>query len=373
MIIFHTIFLAWMLPCIASDELKKEIHEQYNQGAYFQTILLLSELEKEKSSGPIAWYWKAICFQKLQEHKEAISFFGKALQSGNFPREIYYQYGQSLFADSRFTQAQDYFHKSWVMKIKPGHSLFYIAHSYQLEGQHEKAISYYQKIASLKNIDANIRQAASAQLAEVYLAINKESGENQTQNVVSRVIPQMQMAIEDDAASLLARELKKRINDIQLQYGISSFSQPKPYAFMFNQSIKYDSNVTLTPDNTTNASAVKQASPLISSELFGKYSLLIGHKFKTSPEVRMSFDKYLENSQATVYQNNELFLGLSVRNAYQHSLFGPDSALLLDFEYGQIKRDYLMTRSLDDYGKSHTFILGQDLQNTSGGGPVPCD
>ncbi|MEK6626268.1 MAG: hypothetical protein AABY86_14955, partial [Bdellovibrionota bacterium] len=90
-------------------------------------------------------------------------------------------------------------------------------------------------------------------------------------------------------------------------------------------------------------------------------------KLKTSPELRINFDKYLATNEPAIYRNDELFLAPSIRNAYQNSFFGVESSLLIDFEYSYAQRDYLMTKQLDYYGKSYTFILGENLQLASWG------
>ncbi|MEK6624723.1 MAG: tetratricopeptide repeat protein, partial [Bdellovibrionota bacterium] len=146
-----------VIPCsMAGEGPGAKIYEQFNQGAYFQAIDLLSDLEQKKQSAhPTVWYWKAICYQKLQDHKEANHFFEKAIGTGVFPKEIYYQYGQSLFADNNVSEARKYFNKSWQSGIKPGHSLFYIAYTYQLDNQYEDAIKYYKQLNQLGKIDPN--------------------------------------------------------------------------------------------------------------------------------------------------------------------------------------------------------------------------
>ncbi len=360
---FLIVFFFVMPWCLATEapNLGAEIYKEFNQGAYFQAIELLSKLEQQQTSRATAWYWKAVCYQKLQEHKEANHFFDKAIGSGVFPKEIYYQYGQSLFADNNFPEAIKYFNKSWQLGLKPGHSLFYIAYAHQLAKEYKDAIKYYKQINKLQNIDSNLKQAANFQLGEVYLAYTEDNQKSEKKNVLKSVIPQMQMAFECDSDSPLASEIKKRILEIQVKYGLPSSWGTKPYLVFLDQSFEYDSNVTLTPDNSTNTTAVKKASPISETELFGKYSFNIGNKFQTSPELRLDFDKYFANEPA-IYRNDELFIAPSIRNSYQHSFFGRDSALLLDFEYSYAERDYMMTKSLNYYGRSYTFILGESVQ-----------
>ncbi|HAZ12634.1 MAG: hypothetical protein A2X86_11450 [Bdellovibrionales bacterium GWA2_49_15] len=367
LITFLTLFILSISMSIASEELGQEIFKQYRQGAYFQAIDLLDNLEKDPSSRSTAWYWKAICYQKLQDHKEANRFFAQTVTSGNYPKEVYYQYGQSLFADNKLDEARKYFTKAWQAGIKPGHSLFYLAYAHQLEKEFKDSMRYYRQLSELKNLDSNIKQAANFQLGEVYLAVAEEHSKNQKKNVTKMVIPQMQRALECDPTSVLAREIRKRIEEIQVKYGLSSFGAAKPYLLFFNQNFAYDNNVTLTPDQTTNTTATEQASPVTKSELFGKYTFNIGNKIKTTPELRVNFDKYWETSEPAIYSNDELFLGAAIRNLYQNSFLGEGSAFLLDYEYNYAKRDYLMIKQLEYYGKSQTLILGESLQLFSSG------
>ena len=160
------------------NALFKEAANLFQQGKYRATVTELTAVEAKlretnkatKAQKGLVSYWKAICYNKIQDFQEAIAHFDKALQSDFVPEDLHYEFGQALFAADKLADARIQFRESLNKKFKRGVSLYYIAYISKELGEKKKAVSFYKAIDKLDSEESKeVKQAAEMQIADIYL------------------------------------------------------------------------------------------------------------------------------------------------------------------------------------------------------------
>ena len=77
--------------------LKKAIN-LYQNGSYLETINTLDKLRKKHGFQSQSLYWQGLCYSKLQLFDKSIQKFKDALAWGAPPKDLFYEYAQSLYA-----------------------------------------------------------------------------------------------------------------------------------------------------------------------------------------------------------------------------------------------------------------------------------
>ena len=91
------LFLAPLAHAAKSPaQMVKETFSLYKKGSYPQAIEALKPLERIPSKRALAYYWKGLCYSKLQDYESANKAFGKASSYKVDAEDFHYEFGQSL-------------------------------------------------------------------------------------------------------------------------------------------------------------------------------------------------------------------------------------------------------------------------------------
>lgn len=375
---FRFVYMALVfisLCSFASEDVLKEIYKSYITGQYQETLKKLDKFEtKDQNLLNTKFYWKGLCYSRLQQFELAIASFEKALSLGNNSQDIDYEYGQALYAINKLDQSRKSFEKSVNKNFKRSTSLYYIGHISQIMEEYSAAKTAYEKIFKEKEAETSLVQFARFQIAEVLLAIaeqkeeNKENKEEMPVIIQKYVLSQFEKALQLNPDSQNANDIKRRVSEIKRQYGLDPNIlangrqlTPKPWELSLSQKVSYDNNITQATDLPT-TKATQKESFIFDTELFAKYRVVGKRRFITSPEIRLTRSKYSDQDNSEVYTNDSISFAPALRLKDEHKLFGEMAAFIFDIEYNYTARDRLARHSYVNYGTTWSESFGEKFK-----------
>lgn len=346
----------------------EKAYVNFSQGKYQATIDELTILENSKTHSKsvqgLITYWKAIAYNRTQDFPQAIIHFDRALNLGFAPQDIYYEYGQALFADEKLKDARLQFRESLKKKFKRAVSLYYIAFISRELGEKKKAVTFFKAINKLDESEAKeVRQSAQTQIADIYLE-QVEKQPDAFRTIDSFVIPQYKKALELDPESGLAPTIQEKIVTLQRKYDLVLFKlrngRPTlvpPYFLRLAQEIGNDSNVTFSPTETT-VSKSRQSSIFSKTDMIGRYTFYYRNIMSVAPEIRFN-NTYYFNRVPEIYRNDNYLIAPALRTAYEHHLWKKPASHLFDYDYSEARRDVNAEKNLEFSSRAHTLMLGE--------------
>jgi tetratricopeptide (TPR) repeat protein len=342
----------------------------FSEGKYLATVEELKSIEaaqsveKNRQNLGLIYYWKGICYNRLQDFPQAIANFDKSLGLDYAPQDIHYEYGQALFAAEKLSEARLQFRESLKRKFKRGVSLYYIGYISKEMGDKKKAYTFFKSINKLDKDEAKeVEQAAEMQIGDIYLEQTEKRADS-FKTVETYVIPQYQKAYDLDRESSLAPLIQEKIVKLQRKYDLILFqlrngrpSLNPPYFLRIAQEIGQDTNVTFSPAGTTISSS-KQASVYSKTDFIGRYTFYHKDFLSFSPELRFN-NTYYFNRVPEIYRNDNYLIAPAVRTAYEHTLWKKPASLLFDYDYNEARRDVEAKKELVFSSRSHTFMVGE--------------
>ena len=364
----------------ATDAKFKEASRLFAEGKYRGTIDELSVVQSKlietnsntKPMKGIIAYWKAICFNKIQDFPEAIANFDKALQVDFVPEDLHYEFGQALFASEKLTDARIQFGESVKKKFKRGVSLYYIGYISKELGEKKKSITFFKAIDKLDEEESReVKQAAEVQIADIYLE-QVDKHPDAFKVIETYVIPQYKHALAIDNQSALAAQIQEKIRALQAKYDLVLFKlrngRPTlipPYFARLALEYGMDSNVTFSPTNQEVSESNKR-SPFARTDVMGKYTFYYENYFSVSPEFRFNYTRYM-NRVPDIYRNDNYLLAPAIRTGHEHTWNKKPATFLFDYDYNQAFRDVNSEQKLEFSFRSHTFMIGERFNVFSGG------
>ncbi len=338
----------------------------FKKGNYYTVIEQVKSIKDSKLYST-KYYLLGLSNSRLQSFDKAANFFRLAIKYKATNQDIYYELGQALYANNDLEAARKVFKKSYHLEYKKLTSLYYMAYISQLLDQLKKAKFYYMKLSMHTNIDDNLKQISTFQLAEVLTTFNQNDDDDRDA-VIRFILPKYQAALAIDTESELAADIKIRIAEIKKQYHldpnmmINGRAIPnKRFSLKFNQKLKYDDNVTMATDLPTTISTQKE-SFVFDSSLFIRYQLPLYHRYVITPELRMVSTTYGDRDISEVYKNDTVYVVPTLRTRLEHTMFGKMASLFFDIEHNVTNRDREGTKNKIFYGRSTTFTIGQKFR-----------
>ncbi len=345
-----------------------EFKQFYKNGQYAQAISSLEKIDNTETANGEKFYLLGECYSKLQEFDKAYLNYDLALKAGNTHEDIYYQYGQALYAANELKKARAAFAESAKRKFNTPASTYYVAHISQILEEYPQAKDSYTALIKDKDADSKIKQIARFQLAETILAMMREkeiAPEKLEKGVEKYVLPLMKQAYKTDKSTSVANDIQQRIAEVQKEFNLDpnllangKRISEKRYSAYIVQKIKFDDNITLTNEEN-NVTQSKKESYIFESEVYGKYDFVIKKKFIVSPEARINFVQNSDQDSPEVYQNDTYSINTNLRNKYEHTLFAAPASLLFDLEYSRNYKDWQQKHTREHYADSFSYGLGE--------------
>lgn len=383
LIYLSVLFLQFNLVAQSIDDQPKMMNEalQLYTSGRFQTALekiikLESDLELNKSENTLKKglfsYWKGMIHNRLQDFPAAIENFEKAIKSGYFPKDIYYEYGQALYASEKLAQARSAFKDSYKKGFKKGICLYYLAYLTQSLGDYKKAIKLYKSIEKLPaDEQKDVFQPAHFAIGDLYLK-EAERRPDAISSIENYVLPQYQKAYDINPDSELALQIKTKMREVQQKYDLVLFQlrngRPTlvpPYFLRLAQDISYDNNVIFAAQETDFSSS--DTSSLVSkTDVLGRYTFYYKNLMGISPELRMNYSRYLKR-EPLIYKNDNTLIAPAIRTNYEYSYKNKPAAVLFDIDYAYVEMDLNSKEDLVFSNRALTFMIGNKVNLINSG------
>lgn len=360
----------------SETNINQDFNTYFLNAQYDQALLALSKIDsKELISGQVA-YLSGLCYSKQQEFDLAVKSFNQAIIEKNENIDLYYEFGQALYATNELKAAREAFVKSFAKKYNTSQSLYYIAHISQLLEDYNFAKEKYIEILETPHIEINIKQISQFQLAETVLAIlniKKQNQEKLEKDTEAFVVPLLYEAIKTSPNSSIILEIKNRLAEILREYNLDPnllkngrHISPKRFNSYFVQRLKYDDNISLTSEQN-NIQQSKKQSVLFESEAYASYDFVIKKRFIISPSIRGNYIQHQNQKDSEVYQNDAYTFTGNLKNKYEHIINDHPASLILDLEYGKNYKDWKQTHVKEAYADTLAIALGERFNFFSAG------
>lgn len=370
------------------QEFTSQVLNLFESGKYKETIIKLDEMERELTRrkwrdqyllGLIA-YWRAISYKRLNEFPMALDNFRLAIGHKHKAKDLYYEYGQTLYTSEQMAKAKKAFRVSAVnKKFKPAVSWYYVGFINQKDKNYKKAIDAYKKVEKVNDPEKDeIIQPAMMQLGDIYYLLAKQRV-MAVETMERLVIPQYEKALKYNPDSRLGYEIRVKIREIRRIFDIVMFKMQNgrptvypPFFARFIQGISQDSNVVFAPDDNSTIDASDQSSAISNTEVMGKYTFYYKNKLSIAPELRASYGHHFNRDSTKVISNDNYAFNFAIRHAYEYEVLkdfkneegklkkkrAPRS-FLFDYEYNYLALDSDSEENVKYYSSSHTFMLGK--------------
>lgn len=359
----------------------KEAYASFQTGKYLKTKERLSKIDADlhskgsshKTLQGLLHYWRGVTANRLSEYSSAIKFFEDAISVDYRPKDIYYEYGQALYASDKLKPARKAFAESYKRGHKRGVSLYYMGFISQTLKDEKQASTFYNSIEQLPVAEQEgTLQPAKMQLGDIYLS-KAEKRPDTIKVVEAYVIPYYKEALALDPDSGLAKDLQSKITELQQKYELVLYRMRNgrptpvpPYFLRLAQDFTYDTNPVFAATETTNSEA-KQGSLISKTESFGRYSFFYKNIMSFSPELRANYTRHLKR-KAAIYRNDNWLLAPALRTAYEHTIAKKQGSLIGDIDYSYSNRDRDAKEKLEFNSRVTTFTVGERVVNLFGVG-----
>ncbi|MBY0516614.1 MAG: tetratricopeptide repeat protein [Bacteriovoracaceae bacterium] len=351
----------------------KRARDFFGEGKYGATRSSLNALGETLKGGKgnktligLVAYWTGITANRQQEYSESIPMFEQALSVDYKPKDIYYEYGQALYAAEKLPEARNAFRESLKRGHKRAVCLYYIGFISQTLKDHKKAVTFYRAIQRLpKEEQDETIQASEMQIGDIYLE-QAEKHPDAYRAIQTYVIPQYQRALEINSDSPLASDLRAKIIELQQKYELVLFrmrngrpTSVPPYLMKLSEDIYLDTNPVFAAQETTNSSA-KQSSLVSKTEAFGRYTFYHKNIMSISPEMKFNYTRHLKR-EAEIYRNDNWVLAPAIRSSYEHTWRKKPASFLVDYDYVYSNRDRNAAQELKFNSRVQTLSIGERI------------
>ncbi len=354
----------------------------FKAGQYEKAIEVLetssenNSVNNSTSNNPSKSYLKGLAYSRLQEYDKAIAQFEIAIREKSDTKDLYYEYGQSLYAANDLRKARSAFKISSENKYNQPASLYYVAHISQILEEFETAKNNFWLVLKDPETNIKMKQISQFQLAETLLAIAREKSKGRkhlVRHVDTFILPMLRAANKVDLSTPVAFDISQRIIVVMQEFELDPdqmvngrrISQ-KRYSGSFSQKIKFDDNITQANEKN-NIQQTQKESYVLETEAYGKYDFVFKKRFIVSPEARMSFTHHGDQTSSNVFTNDSFVLNVNLKNKYEHKFYERPASLLFDIDYTKTYKDWRQTQTRDFYANSTTLNLGESFSYFSFG------
>lgn len=353
---------------LANPNLFANFYVHFKQGAYVQAI---ESLERVRSSDQKVLatkeYLTALSLSRLQRFDEAIPHFEKAVRKKSDAEDLYYEFGQALYAANELERARIAFKKSYSADFKGPTSLYYMGFISQILEEFPLSITYFEKIIEDKEADSNSTQIAMFQKAESTLSLEKTKKVSSSK-VEKEILPMFQDAYAYDKNSDTSDDIKQRIVDIQKEFGLDptkyrngrKISERKINGFV-SQEIKYDNNITNSNDQATVDTTQKDSFVFNTRAKVGG-ELDFDRRFSFRPEMQVTLLQHGDRDTPEVYTNDSLEYNPSAFLGYEHIFNSNPATLSMEVSFRHKEQDVNRAKEKEFHSKSWSYTLGEKLK-----------
>lgn len=348
----------------------EEFYKYFKNGQYPKALSELEKMDVKTNSLSSKAYLSGLSYSRMQEYDKAIAQFEIAIKEKNTSADLYYEYGQALYASNELKKARVAFQTSADKNFNPSASLYYVAHISQILEEFDVAKDNYTKVLKEKTTDTKMKQIAQFQLGETLLAIAREKSvqkEDLLRRVERYVLPLMTSAYEQDTSTTLASDIQKRMSEIKVEFKLDPDLMEngrrissKRYSGYASQKVRHDDNISLVSEEN-NVQQSKKSSFILETEGYASYNFVAKKRFIISPEARLTYTQHTNRTDPEVYQNDSFVMSMALKNKYEHTFKNLPASFLFDIDYSKTNKDWQAQKKKEFYAKSTTFTVGESF------------
>lgn len=336
-----------------------------------QALSMLQEIIDSARSNELkaeAHYLQGVVYNRQDNYQSAREALEKSLTLRSDNPNLFYEYGQTLYALNEFSRSQQFFRRSMQQDFMKPQSLYYLAHISQLLDQHLQAIEFFNLLIAESTTPRSLRQIAHFQRADSMMRIARNQSDNLDQIVKNDILPNLYRALEINPQSAVASDIQQRIIELQREFETDPNVlvsgrriSAKRWQLQLAQRMSYDNNITFANDLPT-TQATQEDAFIFQSILQAQYTHVLRQRFLVTPFIRMSHLTHSKRNDPEIHKNDSYSIRPSLRTQTEFTLFERPATFLLDFDYDYIARDYSETKTKQFYARSTSYSLGQRLQ-----------
>jgi tetratricopeptide (TPR) repeat protein len=348
----------------------EEFYQFFKSGQYPKALSALEKINVDKTNLSSKAYLAGLSYSRMQEYDKAIVQFKIAIDEKNDSVDLFYEYGQALYAANELRQSREAFKVSIDKNFNKTASLYYVAHISQILEDFDTAKNYYMMVIKDKSSDVKMKQIAHFQLGETLLSIARVKSvknEDLTRRVDNFILPLMTRALNQDKNSELAKEITQRSTEIMVEFNLDPNLlangrriSPKRFAGYVSQKVSHDDNISLVNEEN-NVQQSKKKSFIFDTEAYVKYDQILKKRFIISPEARFTYTKHSNQTDADVYQNDSFVMNFALKNRYEHKVRDLPASLIFDIDYSRTLKDWKAQKKKEFYAKATTFTIGESF------------
>ncbi|EQC46265.1 tetratricopeptide repeat protein [Bacteriovorax sp. Seq25_V] len=341
------------------------VYKSLKDGEYEKVISSLESIKStDKKFLSTKFYLLGLSYSRLQNFPMAIANYKLAVSEGNNANDLWYELGQALYAENELQLSRKAFFRSAKGDYNRAQSNYYIGHISQLLDDHKNAKKFFEEILKDPKAELEMQQVGRFQLAESLLQMARMKADTATY-VEKYILPQMEIALKTIPKNETARDIERRIVEIQKEFGLDPAlmrnGRPRPDSkpqYSFTQSFTYDSNFTLTNDLPENISTSKDTF-IIESVLGISTAFDFKRRFIIRPSLDLTKTSHTDRDSASVYASDGYNINPKLRTSYEHKAFSAPASLLLDVSYEYQAEDRLAQKSVIFNNRTTSFTVGE--------------
>lgn len=343
---------------------------EFEQGRYNSTVATLQKVRPQsKSLKGAKAYLLGMAHNKLQEYDLAAENFEQANLYEHPARDLYYEWGQALYANNQLEKAKAAFIKSYKAPHKTSESLYYMAYISQLLLEHKKATEYYKVLIKTDKEDPSLRQVARFQMAESILSLSEGLNEDEQYKVIDQtILPLLRLALKTDPDGQASKDIQSRISELQDKYGLNPNKMvngrrisPKRWKIYAAQRLKFDDNVTLANDQPT-VTITQQDSYISESVLDISREDIFKREFGLEYGIRIQNILHHDRSTPDVYSNDRYVITPQIEGRWEHRLNDKMAATEISLSYDYTGQDADATKEKSFFSRSFNIGLSERIR-----------
>lgn len=332
-------------------------NEQYSEALAFAESKAIPTPQKE--------YLLGITHARLKNFDQSIIFLRSAITKGYVTPDIFYEYGQALYANNNLKASRYAFLRSAGSKFNITASNYYVAYISELLVEPRMARFYYLKVIRDPKTDKKILQISLFQYTKILLEMLKEQERllilyerELSTSIPKYILPLLEKTLKVDNKSELAFEIDLLLKKLTYEYNADPnvmlngrrISPTRHYAYVALR-LKHDDNVALSDIS----------SALYEAEAFLKYDFVMKRRFIVSPGFRFSQVRYRNQREPAIFSNDSINISTNLRNRFEHKLGKRPASFMVDFDYSTQLRDYLGEHNKKSYYQTFSYSVAEQF------------
>jgi len=322
----------------------------------------------------MASYWEGKVYSKTQEYELANKSFKIAYKRKVNSEDIFYLYGQSLYASQNLEIARRAFLTSAKRKnFKIGPSYYYSAIISEILEENKKAHKFYRKILKLKNDNDKLRKPALFQIANLnYKKVIQIKDKQKIIGLVKeKILPQFEKARDYNKEAPLTAKVITRINEIKRKHKIGLPGKMINGRTISNKA--FSGSLSIGGKNDTNILSVSENDSSLEAASFTELSTNLKYQFNAKktysfiPSLGLSTKQHLKRNNESIYQNDNLSIDPAFAFIWEQTAFNQMAKTMIDLEYNHTLQDPNSVQKLVYYSKHLQISLGQEFRPFSVG------